>query len=513
MRQLTYIFLTLVICVLSCESRKNVLFIVSDDLRPEIAAMYDKGNPYQMHDKMYTPHLDAFAERSAVFRKAYVQQAICGPSRASFMTGRRPDTTHVYNLDDYFRTVGGDFTTIPQYFKQQGYRTLGMGKIFHGGSASGGNYDKVSWSDDEEFFTSPSDKKYWRKRFKMRSWAVVNKTMEEEHPLGDQEITDHAIKSLRRLAPTAKLGLENFFMAVGFRLPHLPFVFPGRFLKYYPKETMKMPSNPYAPKDMPEYAWHGNGEIRNGYADITLRGFSKEPNTKWPEYLVKNLRRAYYASVSYVDSLFGKIMAELDRLGLRDDTIVMFGSDHGYELYEHSAWCKHTNFEIATRTPLMIRAPGVTDKGVMSDHLVEYTDVYSTLVELAGLPALPTCPKDSSKVKACTEGTSLVPVMKNPNLPGKQSVFMQYPRNRGPRIGTIMGYSMRTERYRYTEWVKFNGKPDFTPNWFLLFASELYDHYVDPDENVNRAGVQAYASVKAQLSKTLHAGWRAQLPS
>ncbi|CAH1778820.1 unnamed protein product [Owenia fusiformis] len=486
-------------------ARKNVLFILADDMRPEIAALRDNDSPSQMHDKMYTPHLDAFTEHSAVFRRAYVQQAICGPSRASFMTGRRPDTTRVYNLQDYFRRVGGNFSTIPQYFKERGYRTLGMGKIFHSGQSAGGNNDAPSWSSDETFFHSPSRRGYWNPIKKEHSWYSINTTLEREHPIGDQEVTDHAISVLQRLAPKAISGEENFFMAVGFYLPHLPFIFPERFLQYYPISDIKQPSNPYAPLNMPDYAWHSNGELLNGYGDIKSLNISGAPNTTWPSQLVLDLRRAYYASISYVDSLFGQIMTELDNLGLRNDTIVMFGSDHGWQLYEHTAWCKHTNFELATRTPLMFRAPGLTDQGIMSDHLVEYVDIYSTLVELADLPAAPLCPENPAAIQECTEGTSLVPIMKNSSLPGKPRVFMQYPRYR--QFGRVMGYSMRTDKYRYTEWVRFN-ETGFGPDWTAQEAVELYDHTNDQEENVNRANDAEYASIVEQLKGHLHEGWR-----
>ncbi|CAH1784111.1 unnamed protein product [Owenia fusiformis] len=490
------------------EARKNVLFIVSDDLRPEIAALYDNGAYRQMHDKMYTPHLDAFTEQSAVFKKAYVQQALCSPSRSSFMTGRRPDTTLVYNLNDYFRDVGGDFTTIPQYFKQQGYRTLGMGKIFHPGSA-GGYDDPPSWSDDEPYYHSPSDLNYWMPKQFEKTWGAINQSLEQEHPLGDQELTDNAITTLRRLAPKAINGEENFFMAMGFRLPHLPFIFPERYFEYYPLSDIKQPSNPYVPQNMPEYAWSYNREILR-YTDIGDLGLSGSPNATWPNELVLDLRRAYYASISYVDDLFGQVMEEVDALGLRNNTIVMFGSDHGWNLYEHTAWGKGDNFELSTRATLMFRAPGLTDQGLVSNHLVEFADVYSTLVELAELPAVPLCPLIGPIPQACTEGTSLVSLMSNPSHPGKTNVFMQYLRD-STDFGPLMGYSMRTERYRYTEWVYFDSIISI-PDWDLMFANELYDHYIDPDENVNLADDEDYFILVALLSDELQLGWRAALP-
>ncbi|XP_053399532.1 iduronate 2-sulfatase-like [Mercenaria mercenaria] len=213
---------------------------------------------------MHTPNIDALASRSLLFKRAYVQQAVCSPSRTSFLTGRRPDTTHVYNLVTNFRTVGGNFTTLPEYFKMHGYRTFGIGKIFHGDIASGGD-DLQSWT--EPYFHGVFN--YANENGSFPSWMAIPDSELKTKPLVDRQIADHAVKTLRTLAPTAKTGETKFFMAVGFRKPHLPFVFPESVMRnFYPRRTIRLPSNPYAPVNMPSIAWFPNPELRYHYTDI-----------------------------------------------------------------------------------------------------------------------------------------------------------------------------------------------------------------------------------------------------
>ncbi|CAH1799999.1 unnamed protein product [Owenia fusiformis] len=499
------------ICIYSehmVKARKNVLFILSDDLRPEIKALYDKASPYQMNPSIYTPNLDEFSKHSVVFRKAYVQVALCSPSRTSFLTGRRPDTTKVYNLKDHFRNVGGNFTTIPQYFKEHGYRSIGMGKIFHHQTKDGG--DILSWSHDEPYFTPKRRPSFWETVRTEKSWIAINETTELEHPLHDDRSTDYAIGCLRRLAPKALSGEENFILSVGFALPHLPFIFPRRFLRHYPMDNISMPTNPYLPKNMPPYSINLGWEFME-YADIAA--LPDNPNSRnkkqYNNKKIHELRRAYFASISYVDSLFGHLIQELKDLGLSENTIVLFAGDHGYHLYEHAIWGKLTDYEIATRAPLMIHVPGITDnhKGFISDHLVEFTDIYPTLVELAGLQTIPQCPENSTNVKVCSEGSSLVPIINNPMVKSKPRVFSQYLRQY--RRQYIMGYSMRTRRYRYTEWIEFISKPANTPMWNSVKWREMHDHLNDPEENINLAKKPEYAEIVERLSRRLRNGWRA----
>ena len=478
--------------------RMNVLFLIADDLRPELASYYGPDFPSPIHPPIHSPNIDALAKKSLLLKRAYVQQAVCSPSRTSFLTGRRPDTTHVYDLVTYFRNVGGNFTTIPQYFKQHGYRTVGMGKIFHDGKLASNNDDPLSWTDTH--FHAPNYE-YWQSLNK--SWIAIPEEKWREKPLPDEQIADHAISTLRTVAQDAKIRKRNFFVAVGFRKPHLPFVFPDSMLKFYPVESIRLPANAYAPQNMPKIAWVNYSELSH-YKDIALLNASRKINTTLPDAVVRNLRRAYYSALTWTDLQVGRVMTELERLGLENDTVVSFLGDHGWQLGEHGEWCKHTNFEIATHAPMMIRVPGLTDNGVVTDHLTEFVDLFPTLVEAAGLGSLQVCPEDSTHVATCTEGTSLLPLMKNPNGPWKSAAFSQFHR----RNRTVMGYTMRTDRYRYTEWVKFSGPPDYKPDWSKNFGTELYDHGTDPEENINIAVYPQHASLVRGLSGKLRAGWR-----
>lgn len=469
----------------------NVLFLVSDDMRPQIGAYKGKDFPAPVHPQMHTPNLDKLAGKSLLLKRAYVQEALCSPSRTSLLTGRRPDTTHVYEIGPYFRKVGGNFTTLPEYFKLNGYTTVGMGKVFHPGSASGGD-DPVSWTEPY-FHGIPNFESF------ERSWEAVPDDLLVEKPLIDQQIADHAIQTLKKVAPAAKSGEKPFFVAVGFRKPHLPFVFPKSMFNFYP--GVHLPDNPYAPVNMPKVAWYSFGGLRS-YKDIKNLNSSGAINTTFPGQVVLELRRAYYSALTWTDIQLGRVLTELHSLGLSNNTIVSFWGDHGYQLGEHGEWCKQTNFELATHAPMMIHIPGLTDKGVSTRELTEFVDLFPTLVEAAGLDPLVTCPVNSTDVKLCTEGTSLMPLIKQPNKPVKKAAFSQYPRE------GYMGYSIRTDQYRYTEWPVFHRKPVFKPDWNNLAGVELYDHTNDPEENINRADDAAYQDLRKQLSELLHAGWR-----
>lgn len=266
------------------EALKNVLFIVVDDLRPEISPYYAAGS--QLYANIHTPNIDALAARSLLMKHAYVQLPLCGPSRASFMTGRRPDTTHVYDLSDYWRTVGGPFETIPEHFKLNGYRTAGMGKIFHSGSSSGNDDDAQSWT--ETYFHGTSNFESNQK-----SWNAIATNRLSNKQLIDEQVADQAISTLQNLATGALSGSEHFFVAVGFHKPHLPFVFPKTIMDtFYPEADITLPSNPYVPKDMPSVAWKSWGELR-GYSDIDALNVDGSINATLPDTNVKELRRAY----------------------------------------------------------------------------------------------------------------------------------------------------------------------------------------------------------------------------
>ena len=303
--------------------RKNILFLVSDDMRPELGAYLGPDFPSPVHPtKIHSPNLDRLAAKSALLKKAFVQQALCSPSRTSMLTSRRPDTTRIYDIGPYWREEGGNFTTIPQFFKENGYITQGLGKIFHPGKASGQD-DPISWT--QPYFHAPIFPVYDDNR----SWKAVNKSTYEKYPLEDQTLAKAALTALKTLAQEAKKG-NPFFLAVGFHKPHLPFQFPEEFLSLYPQDDIYVAPNQYLPKDLPPIAWNTCGGLKE-YHDIK-KLVDLDFNKTVPDWKAKQLRRAYYSALSYTDSLIGEVLSELEAQGLENDTIVTFWGDHGWQL-------------------------------------------------------------------------------------------------------------------------------------------------------------------------------------
>ncbi|KAH3781476.1 hypothetical protein DPMN_159306 [Dreissena polymorpha] len=315
----------------------NVLLITVDDLRPQLGAYEGQDFPASLQVKMHTPYIDALAAKSLLLKRAYVQVALCSPSRTCLLTGRRPHTTNVFHIGPYFREVGGNFTTIPQYFKINGYSTIGIGKVFHGGSSSAGN-DPISWTEPHLDGVSHFENSG-------RSWSAVPDEQLKVKPLVDQQIADKTIKTLRKFAPKALSGKKPFFVAIGLNKPHLPFVFPKSFMKHYP--DVELPENPYAPVNMPSIA---NYRCSRLYKDVNATRKDEHKNKALSDSYVVNLRRAYYSCVSYIDSLVGRILSELDTLGLSNRTIVSLWGDHGFQLGEHGMWCKHVRFTYFNNT-------------------------------------------------------------------------------------------------------------------------------------------------------------------
>lgn len=472
--------------------RLNVLMIAVDDLKPALGCY---GDPLAI-----SPNIDRLAGRGVLFNRAYCMQAVCSPSRNALLTSRRPDTIRIYDLATHFRTTLPDVVTLPQQFKLNGYHSEGMGKIYHVGH---GNYDDVhSWSipswppnargpipGQKKAECAPQDP--WETdaaQDQARPRANPNRAQRgpavgapdvADNALFDGKLADHAIERLKAL----KDRQEPFFMAVGFHKPHLPFVAPKRYWDLHDPKKFQLSEVRSLPEGAPGFTGNGSGELRQ-YQDIPQQG-------PMPDELARNLVHGYYAAVSYMDAQLGRVLAELDRLGLRESTIVALWGDHGWHLGDHGIWCKHTNFEQAARSPLIISAPGMNTAGRKTGALAEFVDVYPTLCELAGVPLPPGL-----------EGTSAVPVLKDPETKWKSAAFHQYPRNiRGQGQG--MGHSVRTERYRLTEWT-VAGK-DFS-------ALELYDYQADPEERVNLAGKPEHAKTVEDLRGRLHAGWKAALP-
>ena len=302
-------------------------------------------------------------------------------------------------------------------------------------------------------------------------------------------------------------------MAVGFRKPHLPFVCPEEFFDLYPLSKVSKATNEFAPYKMPKEAWYGSNEILN-YADTVRFHAGWTINSTLPHVKSLELRRAYFSCVSYIDHLIGDILNRLDQLKMREHTVVAFLGDHGWHLGENAIWGKTTNFEAATHAPVMVSIPGQTDLGVESDHLVELVDLFPTLAEAAGLPRPPLCPRDHSEnIALCTEGLSWLPLVEDPETPHwKSHVFSQYPwpdpKDTGYRP-THMGYSLRTQQFRYNEWVNFSS--GFPHTWEAPKAVELYDLIRDPRQTTNWADDPEYGEVRLQLSAKLHQGWQGAL--
>ncbi|MDP6558183.1 MAG: sulfatase-like hydrolase/transferase, partial [Pirellulaceae bacterium] len=429
--------------------RLNVLFIAADDLRNDLGC-YD-------HPLVITPNLDQLSARGVTFNRAYCQQAVCNPSRASLLTGRRPDTLGIWNLATHFREVAPDVVTLPQHFKQHGYFTQNIGKIFHNWRQKIEG-DPVSWSVPAvmHYATHGSDKP-----------RVESNELPPNHAIGvrnecrDVSDLSYFDGRIANLAVEALSELEKregpFFLAVGFWKPHLPFNPPKKYWDLYERDSFAPAVNSLPPQDVPAIALHNSRE---------LLGEGKKARRLSREEIVE-LRHGYLAGISYLDAQVGKVLAELKRLKLEENTVIVFWSDHGFHLGEHSLWCKTSNFELDARVPMIIVPPGGRHAGSKTNALVELLDLYPTLVDLCGLPQ----PKG-------LEGVSLKPVLDNPQATVKPAAFTQHPRPAYYKDKPqVMGVSVRTARMRYTEWRDFaTGR---------VVASELYDHETDPDENHN----------------------------
>ena len=456
--------------------RPNVLFIAVDDLRPQLGCYG--------HKEIISPNIDRLAAAGIRFDRAYCQQAICAASRCSLLSGCRPDTTKIYDLAHPLRQMMPDIVSLPQLFKSHGYTTISLGKIYHHRSD-----DLVGWSEKPDY-----EKGAWKGRGYLAPESIEDikavppgKKGMVKRGLGpafegpdvpdsayaDGIVSDSAVARLRKFAETG----EPFFLAVGFYKPHLPFNAPRKYWDMYPTAKVRLPANNTPPKGATRFSLTNWGELR-AYTNIPKSG----PCT---DELARQLIRGYCAAVSYADAMIGKVLDELDRLKLRDNTVVVLWGDHGWKLGEYGCWSKHTNVELDTRAPLIIAAPGVKP-GQSTAALCEFVDIYPTLAELCGLDAPKTC-----------EGVSLAPLMADPGRRWKSAAFSQYPR------GTIMGYTMRTDRWRYTRWVDRKSGD--------IRAEELYDHQADPGENRNVIAGADQAVLK-KLRAQAEAGWQAARP-
>ena len=454
------------LCCGADEKKPNFLFIAIDDLRPTLGCYGDQ--------KAITPHIDKLATQGTLFERAYCQQAVCAVSRLSLLTGRRPDTIKVWDLSTGFRPTLPDIETLPQFLKNKGYHTQSIGKIFHGGGPAG--KDQPSWSAPPLEAGSPKIKYLLKGKGTKRASSESIGTKDSDY--SDGVITDEAI----RLLKSDTYHDTPFFLAVGLRKPHLPFNAPKPYWDLYQREQFSLADNS-EPKNAPELATRSWLELE-GYNDIP----QDIKTTPLPPEKVAELHHGYYACVSYVDTLIGKIIHQLEQEGLRENTIIILWSDHGYHLGEQGLWTKANNYELSTRVPLILSTPQQATAGSKTKALVELVDIYPTLIELAGF-----------NPPHGLEGTSLTPLLEDPSATVKKAAISQWPRsgnkNRHRKHGDVMGYALRTDQYRYVEWIRWETKK--------IVARELYHHKVDRNEMNNVVNLEEYSAIAARLSEQL----------
>ncbi|MCF6311262.1 MAG: sulfatase [Verrucomicrobiales bacterium] len=439
------------------EEKRNVLFLICDDLNTDLACYGDA--------QVKSPNIDALAKRGVLFERAYCQYSLCGPSRASFMTGLYPDQNLVRRNAIYIREHVPNVQTVAQMFRNGGWFASRIGKIFHYNVpkhiGTGGHDDPYSWNqtfnprgrdvDDEALIFSLKPGSFGG----TLSWLAAEGTDEQQT---DGIAADQAVKQLYRFAKTGK----PFFLAVGLYRPHTPFVAPKKYFDLYPKDKIVVPTEP-----------EGYLQTLPKAAQKSIR--RKKDQIDLPDDLARQAIQAYHASISFADAQVGIVLEALEKSGLAENTVVIFTSDHGYHMGEHGHWQKTTLFENAARVPLIMAGPGIpTDSvGKKSKALAEMVDFYPTLAEWCGL-----------KAPSYVSGVSLMSVLENPATenPPRKGALTQY----------ADGYSLRTDRYRYTEWGQ-DGKG----------GNELYDHHSDPAEMKNLASIAEQAGVVERLSKRL----------
>ncbi len=537
------------VLILACSSSKeevkntpkakpNILFLAIDDLRPELGCY---GSAIAI-----TPNLDAIAKEGLRFNRAYCQQPICSPSRASLMTGARPETIGVFENFAYFRDENPDIITLPQHLRANGYETVHVGKIYHKPAFADLEkswsrepaYDKVTYEKPKlpGGYALPENVALFKKnrdemlakygdvsRFGLGKGPAYESADVPDQTYEDGYNVELAIATLKDMVENG--GDKPFFLGMGFKLPHLNWVAPKKYWDMYDREEIPMTTQTDAPENGAAMGLHASFELR------ARQGIPKSGPIE--RELAKTLKHGYLASVTYVDALVGKMIAALEETGVKGNTIIMAWSDHGWHIGDMGVWGKATNYEIATRVPMMISTPNMPDenKGKATDALVELIDMYPTLCDLVGID-----------LPAHLEGQSFKPLLTDPDRAWKTAAFSQYPNPAlrewaanplspamretyfGPLIqevegkikaqqkekwdrdlfeNNLMGYAMRTDRYRLIVW-KDRTQPDKTP-----IDIELFDHQTDPTETVNIADKSS--ELVAELMTQFNEGWKGNL--
>jgi iduronate 2-sulfatase len=427
----------------------NVLFIAVDDLRVELGCY---GSQHVL-----SPNIDKLASQGTLFTRAYCQQTVCNPSRASMLSGLRPDTLRVWDLPTHFRQNHPDVVTLPQLFKNNGYHTQCIGKIFHNWRQDDWRGDAVSWSVPAVMhYNSHGNDKPQIEGELPPNLATLKITECRDVPddaYYDGRVAENVITALRQLDESG----TPFFLAVGFWKPHTPFNAPKKYWDLYDRAAIPIPDHTKPPKNVPEVA-------------LTSARFTEG------EEQLRELHHGHLAAISYLDTQVGRVLDELDSLGLRDNTVIVFWSDHGLHIGEHGLMNKTTLFELDAHVPMLIATPD-HKPGQRSSALVELLDIYPTLTDLCQLRA-----------PHRLEGVSLVTLLDDPTRAVRSAALTQSPRPNYPRgkPPKIMGYSIRSQQFRYTEWRDFETGE--------LMDVELYDHQKDPGETVNVAAQDRYGS-------------------
>ena len=492
------------------EKKPNILFIAIDDLKPTIGAYDD--------NYAITPNMDKIAKNGTVFLNNHTQQAICAPARVSFLTGMRPDYTQVWDLKTQMRDVRPNILTIPQHFKNNGYQTIGLGKIFDPRSVDKGK-DTPSWSVPfikEWTFTYPKgynapemgfyqDKKNLKRINELREEAKkkgiknVGKYIRsrfkppfESPDVPDESYVDGAI-AVRSIQVLESMDTSKpFFLAVGFKRPHLPFTAPKKYWDLYDKSKIKLAGYQKKTSNSVEIAYHSSGELQS-YKDPNIDYKVNDDNLlEIDAKLQRDLIHGYYAATSYIDAQIGKIIQKLKEKGLDKNTIIVLWGDHGWHLGDHSMWNKHSNFEQATRSPLIVYSPKINIANKVESP-TEFVDVFPTLCDLADI-------ETPSKL----DGLSLKPFIEGEKNSSKLYAVSQYPRP------GVMGYSFRTNNYRYTVWVK--NKKSLQPIYKEdIIGEELYDYKLDPNETANKIDEKEYLKKKQNFQQLAAKYFKSQI--
>src|SRR6056297_306900 len=475
-----FVLFTSALAFAQSPQRPNVLLILVDDLKPIMGCYGDSLTK--------TPNIDKLAARGTRFDRGYCNQAVCAPSRFTLMLGSHSTSTGLYGLGSPLSDLLPDAVTMPQHFAAYGYRTESLGKVFHVGHGNLGDPQSFSvphFKDKVVEYLDPAstdggqltrEEALFTNQKLGQIGSLPRGAAFESPRAADTDYADGrvAAETIRRLQAAKSRRLQQgapFFIAAGFVRPHLPFSAPQKYWDLYDPSALPMPVSESFPKNAPPVALKHGGEIA-AYKPVPEDGEIDDP-------LRRHLIHGYYASTSFVDAQIGKVVDELDRLGLSDNTIVVLWGDHGFHLGDLGMWTKHTNYEQANRIPILITAPGVTVAGSSTGQLAESVDLYPTLAELAGLPA-PGGPQ-------AIDGVSLVPVLRDPAQRVRDHAFHAYPKR-------TLGCAIRTARYRMVQW-KSPGAEEETAEY------ELYDYQEDPHETQNLAASRP--AVLAKLKATL----------